>query len=94
MTIFRRLSSSTTRRRHGDFANRFGQDPRAAAEILDAITLWVLGRIDEALRLADRALADAESAAHAPTKAYPLFFAGGWSLFAAIPKQLRPIVKC
>ena len=30
--------------RHGDFANRFGQDPRAAAEILDAVTLWVLGR--------------------------------------------------
>src|SRR5262249_48444315 len=26
--------------RHGDFANRFGQDPRAAAEIRDALTLW------------------------------------------------------
>jgi len=53
--------------RHGDFANRFGQDPRAAAEIYDALILWVLGRTDEALRLADRALADAESAAHPPT---------------------------
>jgi tetratricopeptide (TPR) repeat protein len=52
--------------RHGDFANRFGNDPRAAAEIFDAKTLWALGRVDEALRLADRALADAESAAHAP----------------------------
>jgi class 3 adenylate cyclase len=45
--------------RHGDFVNRFGQDPRATAEIFDALTLWVLGRIDEAVRLADRALADA-----------------------------------
>jgi class 3 adenylate cyclase/tetratricopeptide (TPR) repeat protein len=52
---------------HGDFANRFGQDPCANTEIGDALTLWVLGRIDEASRLADRALADAESAAHAPT---------------------------
>jgi predicted ATPase len=61
--------------RHGDFANRFGQDPRAAAEIGNALTLWVLGRIDEALPLADRALADAESAAHVPTMAYALLFA-------------------
>ncbi|MBV8337402.1 MAG: hypothetical protein JO358_18560, partial [Alphaproteobacteria bacterium] len=61
--------------RHGDFANRFGQDPRAAAEIWDALTLWVLGRIDEALPLADRALADAEWAAHAPTMGYALLFA-------------------
>ena len=48
--------------RHGDFANRFDQDPRATAEICDALTLWVLGRIDEALPLADRALTHAESA--------------------------------
>jgi predicted ATPase len=52
--------------RHGDFANRFGNDPCAAAEIFDAETLWALGRVDEALRLADRALADAKSEARAP----------------------------
>jgi len=52
--------------RHRDFVNRFGSDQRAAAEAYDAISLWVLGRVDEALRLADRALAHAESAAHAP----------------------------
>jgi predicted ATPase len=56
--------------RHGDFANRFGQDPRAAAEAYDALTLWVLGRVDDSVRLAERALADAESAAHIPTMAY------------------------
>ena len=67
--------------RHGDFANRFAQDPRAAAEIFDALTLWVLGRIDEALPLADRALADAELAAHAPTMAYALAFAALLGLF-------------
>src|SRR6516165_10208699 len=61
--------------RHADFANRFGTDPRVAAEISDALTLWVLGRIDEALLLADRALAGAESAAHAPTMGVALLFA-------------------
>jgi predicted ATPase len=66
---------------HGDFANRFGQDPRAAAEIFDALTLWVLGRIDDALPLADRALVDAESAAHAPTLGYVLAFAALLALF-------------
>jgi predicted ATPase len=35
----------------------------------------VLGRVDEAFRLADRALADAESAAHAPTMGFALAFA-------------------
>jgi predicted ATPase len=60
---------------HGDFANRFGHHPRAAAEIWDALALWVLGRVDEALPLADRALADAESAAHAPTMANALAYA-------------------
>jgi TolB-like protein/class 3 adenylate cyclase/predicted ATPase len=67
--------------RHGDFANRFGTDPRAVAEIFDVVTLWVLGRIDEALRLAERALTDAESAAHAPTMGHTLLYAALLGLF-------------
>src|SRR5215470_10085350 len=67
--------------RHADFANRFGQDPRGTAEVYDAISLWVLGRVDEALRLADRALTDAESAAHAPTMAWVRQFAALLGLF-------------
>jgi predicted ATPase len=74
--------------RHGDFANRFGQDPRAAAEIFDALTLWVLGWIDEALPLADRALADAESAAHAPTMGQTLIFAARLGLFRYNPEAV------
>ena len=73
--------------RHGDFANRFGQEPRAAAEAFDAITLWVLGRVDEALRLADRALADA-SAAHAPTMAHALTFAARLGLVRCNPEAV------
>jgi predicted ATPase len=67
--------------RHGDFANRFGWNPRAAAEIHDALALWVLGRVDDSLRLADRALTDAESAAHAPTMAHALLHAAFLGLF-------------
>ena len=74
--------------RHADFANRFGHDPRATAEILDAVTLWVLGRIDEALPLADRALADAKSAAHAPTMAHALLYAVWLGLFRCNPEAV------
>jgi class 3 adenylate cyclase/predicted ATPase len=74
--------------RHGDFANRFGQDPRAAAEIYDALILWVLGRIDEALRLADRALTDAEPAAHPPTIALALGFAALLGLLRCNPEAV------
>ena len=74
--------------RHADFAKRFGHDPRATAEILDAVTLWVLGRIDEALPFADRALADAKSAAHAPTMAHALLYAVWLGLFRCNPEAV------
>jgi tetratricopeptide (TPR) repeat protein len=80
--------------RHADFANRFGQDPLAAAEIYDALTLWVLGRTGEALPLADRALADAESAAHAPTMGFVYYFGTLLGLVRATPKQSRPVADC
>jgi len=73
---------------HSDFANRFGVDPRAAAEIWDAVVLWALGRIDEALPLADRALADAESAAHAPTMGLVLMDAALLGLVRYNPKTV------
>jgi predicted ATPase len=67
--------------RHADFANRFHQDPRVAAEICDANALWVLGQIEDSLRLTDRALADAESAVHAPTMGHALLFAAWLGFF-------------
>src|SRR5215470_609292 len=74
--------------RHGDFANRFGSDTRAAAQAYDALALWVLGRVDEALRLADRALADAESAAHPATMARALLFAAWLGLVRCKPEAV------
>jgi predicted ATPase len=74
--------------RYAGFADRFGQDPRASAEILDALALWVLGSVDESLRLADRALADAESAGHAPTMAHALAYAAFLGLFRRNPEAV------
>jgi tetratricopeptide (TPR) repeat protein len=75
--------------RHSDFANRFGQNPRAEAEIYDALALWVIGQIDEALLLAQRALADAEAAAHAPTMAHALAFAARLELLRYNPEAVE-----
>jgi predicted ATPase len=74
--------------RHADFANRFGHDPRAAAEIYDALASWVLGQVDDSLRLADHALADAESAAHAPTMGYALLTAASLGLVRCNPETV------
>jgi class 3 adenylate cyclase/predicted ATPase/ABC-type transport system involved in cytochrome c biogenesis ATPase subunit len=76
------------RARYADFANRFGQDPRATAEIYDALALWVLGRLDEALPLAERVLADAESAAHAPTMGVVLAVAALLGLVRCNPEAV------
>jgi len=60
--------------RPGNFANRFGQLRRGAAEVWNALALWALGRIDEALWVTERALADAGAAAHAPTMGQALLY--------------------
>jgi len=73
---------------HRDFAHRFGQDPRATAEVWDAFALWVLGRISEALSLAELSLADAESSGHAPTMGYALNWAARLGLFRRNPEAV------
>jgi hypothetical protein len=73
---------------HGDFANRFGQDPRVAAEVHDAVAQWVLGKVEYSLRLADRALADAESGAHAPTMGNALGYAALLGLLRYSPEAV------
>jgi predicted ATPase len=74
--------------RHAGLADRFGQDSRASAEILDALALWVLGRVDESLRVADRALADAESMGHAATMGHALAYAAFLGLFRRNPEAV------
>jgi hypothetical protein len=59
-----------------------------AASDLDPGLLWVLGSVEGSLRLADRALADAKSAAHAPTMVNVLRLAALLGLFRCNPEAV------
>jgi predicted ATPase len=85
---FRKTVELYDQTRHADFANRFGNDPRVAAEAYDALALWGHGRVDEARRLAERAITDSGSAAHAPTTAYALMFAALLGLVRCNPEAV------
>ena len=80
--------------RHGDFANWFGQLPRrAAVEAYDALALWGLGKVDEAQRVAERAITDS---GQQPMLRQPLMrscLRRYWALFGATPKRSRPAAK-
>jgi predicted ATPase len=85
---FREALERYDQARHGNFASRFSWDPRAAAAIGDALALWALGRIDEALQLAGRTLADAESAGHAVTLGYVQTYAALLGLYRRNPEAV------
>ena len=55
------------RKLHTDLSARFGQDPGPSARIYLAQSLWIMGKIDEALTHADLALAEAQSNGYPPT---------------------------
>jgi class 3 adenylate cyclase/predicted ATPase len=62
------------RDQHRDLADRFGQDPGPAARIIAGLCLLVMGQIDEALKVAALAAAEAQSRAHVPTMVYVRLF--------------------
>jgi predicted ATPase len=55
---------------HRALAFAYGQDPRVAALVYDAYTLWILGYPDQALRRSHEACTRAEELAHPFTLAY------------------------
>ena len=74
-----RALSLFDRRQHQDFMHRFGQDVGSRGGIFDALALYALGHVDEALQRADRAGKEASTTAHVPTLAqlhYWRFFLG------------------
>jgi tetratricopeptide (TPR) repeat protein len=54
-------------KQHQDFMHRFGQDVGSQAGIFDALALYGLGHVDEALHRADQAGKNASITAHVPT---------------------------
>jgi predicted ATPase len=67
-----RALASYDRERHCSLAFRYGQDIGVPCMLYLALTLWPLGEIARARRLADEALAYAPSTGHLPTIAYAL----------------------
>ena len=65
-------------RYHPDLASthlsRFAQDPQAVCLVRLALTLWYLGRPDEASRLAGKAVRAAEALQHPTTQGYALTY--------------------
>ena len=68
---------------------RAGNDPRVTSLTTSAIVLWVVGRIDESLRRADRALVVASDLAHPPSLAYARFHSGIIHFLRDEPALLR-----
>ncbi len=81
------------RERHRDLADRFGQDPGANARIFLALSLWIMGEIDEALSHAELAFAQAQSSGHPPTIAYVLNHRLCWRFCETHSTRWRLIVK-
>ncbi|MBV8287593.1 MAG: hypothetical protein JOZ35_11790 [Hyphomicrobiales bacterium] len=88
MTIFGRLSHSTTRRGIAILPTGSVRILAPPRKFWDAFALWVLGRLGEALPLAELSLADAESSGHAPTMGYALNWAARLALFRRNPEAV------
>ncbi|MBT3271334.1 AAA family ATPase [Candidatus Poribacteria bacterium] len=70
------------REKHGSHAFVFGQDPGVASLSYQAMTLWSLGEVDDALAASQEAVDLARSLAHPYSLVYAL-------LFASVVRQLR-----
>jgi predicted ATPase len=57
-------------------AYRYGQEPRASILAWLAVTLWLLGSEDQAVRMVDEAIEHAREVGHTNTLAYTLFYGG------------------
>jgi serine/threonine protein kinase/predicted ATPase len=68
--------------RHRVLAYSFGQEPGMAARILLAVTLQLLGRVDDAKRACDEALDLARQTTHANSRCYVLHFASMYAQLA------------
>jgi class 3 adenylate cyclase/predicted ATPase/energy-coupling factor transporter ATP-binding protein EcfA2 len=76
--------------RDGPLAHRFGQDLAVAAELFLALTLWPLGEVDRAHRIASSALERARRSGHMPTMAYGHAYMCVLEALRGIPDRAAP----
>jgi predicted ATPase len=70
---------------------RFGVDTAAVATGLLAPASWALGEVERARALGEEALARADDAAHAPTRAVVYYLTSLYQLFCGDPEAVRRI---
>ena len=75
---------------HRPLAFRYGVDVGVAGMVWLAVTLWPLGKIARARRLAEEALAQAPGTGHLATVAYALFFVCNLDLLCRHTGRLLP----
>jgi class 3 adenylate cyclase/predicted ATPase/ABC-type transport system involved in cytochrome c biogenesis ATPase subunit len=76
--------------RDGPLAYRFGQDLGVAAEFFLALTLWQLGEVDRAQRIAGSALERARRSGHTPTMAYGHAYMCVFEAIRGVPALAAP----
>ena len=79
---FEQCRTIYTPSRHRELAYSFGQEPGMAARVLLAVTLQLLGRVDDAKRAYDEALELARQTTHANSRCYVLHFASMYAQLA------------
>ena len=79
-----------TPERDAPLAYRFGQDVGVAAECYLAVTLWPLGEVDRAHRVAASAIERAQRSGHPPTMAYVHAYMCVLEVFSGVPAHVAP----
>lgn len=85
-----RAVAAYSHERDGPLAHRFGQDLAVAAELFLALTLWPLGEVDRAHRIANSALERAQRSGHMPTMAYGHAYMCVLEALRGIPDRADP----
>src|SRR5262249_534514 len=81
------------RERDRDAKFRFGWDTGAGAASLLALAIWAVGDVGRAQSLGDEALARADEAAHAPTRAHVYNNVSLYQVLRGDPEAVRRVAK-
>ena len=86
-------ASTYNQERDGHLAHRFGHDVGVAAEFYLALTLWPLGEVERAHRIAGSAIERARRSGHAPTMAYGHAYMCVFESICGVPARAAPYAE-
>jgi class 3 adenylate cyclase/predicted ATPase len=85
-----KAASAYDPQRDGPLAHRFGQDLGVAAELFLALSLWPMGEVDRAYRIANSAMERARRSGHMPTVAYGHAYMCVMEALRGVPDRTAP----